>query len=222
MAFQPGLPGSQFPGEDYLVRRIQDLERAVQQLAAANPFAPMGITPTPNGFTVTGTETVNGSLTVNGPAAITGTLSLPAGIIGNDALANPISATTSHIDTDNFALSTGANVEKVRATFIVPAGFTRALVYATATMGGNNTSASTDNMYLSCTINGSGPGWSSKTAVVNGFSGDVANAATALLTGLGSTFYVSGKASSGVNAWPAPGAGNGTHMNLDVMVIYLR
>lgn len=50
----PGLPGSQFPSEDALIRRIQDLERTVQQLAAANPFAPMGIHPKPGGIDVAG------------------------------------------------------------------------------------------------------------------------------------------------------------------------
>lgn len=54
MAFQPGLPGSQFPSEDALIRRIQEIEKAIQQLAAANPFAPMGITPVQNGINLTG------------------------------------------------------------------------------------------------------------------------------------------------------------------------
>ena len=210
MGAQPGLPGSQFPGEDALVRRIQELERSVQQLAAANPFTPMGMKPTPNGVEFAGSM------------KILGTLDLPAGIIGNDALANPVAAVASHVDVQNFSLNTGASVEKVRATFTVPAGFTRALVFATATMGANNTSASTDNMYLACVVNGSSPGWQSKTAVVNGVSGNVANSATMLLTGLGGTFYVAAVASSGNNNWPAPGPGNGTHINLDAMVIYLR
>ena len=203
MGAQPGLPGSQFQGEDALVRRIQDLERSVQQLAAANPFAPMGMKPIPGGV------------------EIQGTLSLPAGIINNDALANPISAASSHVDIENFSLATGSSVEKIRSTFTVPAGFTQAQVYATATMNAVNTSASPDTMYVSCLIDGYGTGWQSKTTVVNGTSGNASKSVTRLLTGVGATFYVSAIASSGVNAWPvAPN--NGNTIDLSVMVIYLR
>jgi hypothetical protein len=54
MAFQPGLPGSQFPSEDALVRKVKDLERLVQQVAAANPLATAGIRAKPGGIDVTG------------------------------------------------------------------------------------------------------------------------------------------------------------------------
>ncbi|QFG09571.1 minor tail protein [Arthrobacter phage TripleJ] len=51
---QPGLPGSQFPSDDSLVRRIKDLERQVQQFAAANILATAGIGVIPNGVLVNG------------------------------------------------------------------------------------------------------------------------------------------------------------------------
>lgn len=54
MAFQPGLPGSQFGGEDMLIRKIRDLERAVQENAAANVLATAGIGVIPNGILVNG------------------------------------------------------------------------------------------------------------------------------------------------------------------------
>lgn len=50
----PGLPGSQFPGEDAMVRRIKDLERQVQQFTAANVLASAGIGVIPNGILVNG------------------------------------------------------------------------------------------------------------------------------------------------------------------------
>lgn len=210
-------PGQFNPkGEDWIGRELAELRKELRELKAANVFGLTGITPKDGGTDFDGYTNFNGNMKV------TGTLELPAGIIGNDALANPVGAASAHVDAENFALDTGASVEKVRATFTVPEGFTQALVFATATMGANNTSASTDNMYLACVVNGSSPGWQSKTAVVNGVSGNVANSATKLLTDLGSTFYVSAVASSGNNAWPAPGPGNGTHINLDAMVIYLR
>ena len=54
MGFQPGLPGSQFPGEDAQIRRVQELERQVQQFSAANVLATAGIGVVPNGVLVNG------------------------------------------------------------------------------------------------------------------------------------------------------------------------
>lgn len=51
---QPGLPGSQFPSDDWIPRKFADIERAMRELAAANPFAPMGIHPKPGGIDVAG------------------------------------------------------------------------------------------------------------------------------------------------------------------------
>lgn len=51
---QPGMPGSQFPGEDALLRRIKDLEREVQQFAAANVLATAGIGAVTGGVMVKG------------------------------------------------------------------------------------------------------------------------------------------------------------------------
>lgn len=54
MGGQPGLPGSQFVGEDYTVRRIKELEQQVQQFSAANVLATAGIGVIPNGILVNG------------------------------------------------------------------------------------------------------------------------------------------------------------------------
>lgn len=51
---QPGMPGSQFPGEDALPRKIKDLEREVQQFAAANVLATAGISAAEGGVLVKG------------------------------------------------------------------------------------------------------------------------------------------------------------------------
>lgn len=51
---QPGMPGGNFPGEDSVIRRIRDLERTVQQQAAANLLATAGISAKPGGIDVTG------------------------------------------------------------------------------------------------------------------------------------------------------------------------
>lgn len=54
MAWQPGAVGSNFPGEDALVRKVKDLERSIQQFAAANPLSTAGIRAKPGGIDVTG------------------------------------------------------------------------------------------------------------------------------------------------------------------------
>lgn len=51
---QPGMPGSQFPGEDAMIRKVRDLERQVQQFSAANVLASAGIGVIPNGILVNG------------------------------------------------------------------------------------------------------------------------------------------------------------------------
>lgn len=51
---QPGLPGSQFPGEDALLREVKDLRRQVQQFTAANVLKTAGIGVIPNGVLVNG------------------------------------------------------------------------------------------------------------------------------------------------------------------------
>lgn len=51
---QPGLPGSQFPGEDAINRRIRELEQRVQQFSAANILATAGINAAAGGVLVNG------------------------------------------------------------------------------------------------------------------------------------------------------------------------
>jgi hypothetical protein len=182
---------------------------------------------------VQGSETINGPLTVNdsmdvagdasfsGNMSITGTLDLPAGIIGNEALSNPLTPLVSHVDASNFALTTGPNVEKVRTTITVPAGFTQALIYATASMNAKNYNASTDSMYLACTVNGSTPGWSGQQSVPAGEVGHCTKTVASLLSPAGTSFYVNAKASSGGLDWAAS-TGDQNSINLDVMVLFLR
>lgn len=54
MGAQPGLPGSQFPGEDAQIRKVQELEKQIQQFTAANVLATAGIGVVPNGILVNG------------------------------------------------------------------------------------------------------------------------------------------------------------------------
>lgn len=219
---QPGQAGSQFPSEDALVRDVKDIKRDIQQLAAANPLGAAGIRAVAGGIVVEGSETVNGPLTINGPATITGTLSLPAGIIGNEALQAPVYPAVYHADTQNISIASGPNVEKVGVDVAVPAGYTRSLVSLTITMNMTNNSASTDLAYVGANINGTSPGWASVASATVGQSISLNNTVVALVTGLtgGGTFRLTGKASSGANTWPAAGTSN--VMNLNATVQFLR
>lgn len=219
MAFQPGLPGSQFPSEDALIRRIQDLEKAVQQLAAANPFAPMGITPTANGFTVTGNETVNGSLTVNGPAKITGTLDLPAGIIGNAALANPITTGSAGVTQQSFTLTTTAQTF-AQQNITVPNGYTQALVMNGVSGNGWNNNATAGYLYVASMINGSAGGYVIAPASGSGL-GFVSCFGIRTLTGLtgGSTISVGVSMYVDAGTWAASVSNSA---NTNALVLFLR
>jgi len=149
---------------------------------------------------VHGTATFDGDTTIGGNAAITGTLSLPAGIIDNAALASPVSAQVLYIDADNLTVNTPPyGAAKVNTTVTVPAGFTRAVVSVVArlsvynqhTTGGSNGTGG-DFVYCQVSI-GAIYGNSIGTVVLG--SGDVAYDVTPLstvITGLtgGDTFVV--------------------------------
>lgn|GEM_PF-2992640 len=195
---------------------VLDVDGTVNVNGATNLNGPTTITGQTD---VTGEATFNGPATINGPAKITGTLELPAGIIGNDALTSPLKPAAIHADATNFALATGANAEKVRATITVPAGYTQALVMATVTMSNRNPLSVADDMYLACSINGMSPGWSGQVTVAPNATGFITNSASGLFAGLGSTFYIAAKASSGNAAWAANV--NAT-ANVDAVVVFLR
>ncbi|MDT0171010.1 hypothetical protein [Pseudarthrobacter sp. BRE9] len=230
---QPGQAGSQFPSEDAMIRRIKDLERAVQELRSANQLGPAGIRAVPDGIVVEGSmdvqgaETVSGTLNVTGNADFTGnvhiggTLDLPAGIVNNDALSDPIVPGAYHADIQNISITSGPNVEKLRIDVPVPAGYTRALVNLTATMNMLNNSGATDSAFLGANINGISPGWSSNGTAASGAEVSLSNTVALLVEGLaGGTFPLTGKASSNSGTWAA--SGSSAVMNLNATVLFLR
>ncbi|WP_426998174.1 hypothetical protein [Pseudarthrobacter sp. N5] len=204
---QPGMPGSKAEGDDYLIRKIQDLERTVQHLAASNPFLAMGITP------------VAGGLNVTGNMAISGTLSLPNGIIGNAALSNPVQIGTASNGIGNYAITTTSTV-RASVTLTVPAGFTQAVVIANPTAMGYNNTASADYLYVMAVIQGIGGG-ELYTAAPAGLGVGLAAPFHTTLTGLtgGQTITVSVATRTGTNAWAASTA---NQANIYATAIYLR
>lgn len=81
---------------------------------------------------VDGDATFGGDTTVGGNMRVTGTLSLPAGIIDNAALANPLQMTEAEGDNDGFGIPTDSTV-MASCQLTVPPGFSRALVVAAGT-----------------------------------------------------------------------------------------
>jgi hypothetical protein len=124
----------------------------------------MGDTNIGGALDVTGATTIGGLLGVSGNATfsgkmrIAGTLELPAGIIGNDALANPLDFYAAGGSAGAFPLSTErTTVTSMVAT--VPRGFTRAVVQGIGSIYAGNTSANLD--YLRARVYVDAPAYSS-------------------------------------------------------------
>lgn len=131
-------PGKFQPrGEDWLVRRLQELEARVQRNEAANPFGPMGIKPVVGGFNVTGT------------------IGLPDNSIGNAALAQPLQISAGYADSDGFTLTT-TDQDFCTVTLTVPTGYTAATIIATGTVNTYNTNAASDYLWAQAFINTTG------------------------------------------------------------------
>lgn len=122
-----------------LQRYLRRQARAAQRQQQSSAFARSGTSVSED------VVTVDGELDVTGAMVVGGTLSLPAGIIDNAALANPIQVTDIYLDATNFAVTT-SYVSLASATITVPAGFTKAKVtvigqvgcYDPHTTGGSN------------------------------------------------------------------------------------
>ena len=96
---------------------------------------------------VGGTANFDGNTTIGGNAAITGTLSLPAGIINNDALTSPVVADIVNLTNTGFTVPANPTWgNAVSTTITVPPGCTQLLATCTAeayainpnTTGGSN------------------------------------------------------------------------------------
>lgn len=216
---QPGLAGSQFPSEDAQVRALKDIKRDVQQLAASNPLGAAGIRAVEDGIVVEGSETVNGPLIINGPATITGTLSLPAGIIGNDALASPMITEALNNYINNYSVDTTSTV-RASVTLTVPDGFTTAVVMTNATAMAQNSTASTDYLYVQAVVDGVNGG-EMYTSAAAGLAVGIASPFNTTIYGLtdGQEITVAVATRTGFAAWAASTA---AQANIYVTVLYFR
>jgi hypothetical protein len=244
----PQLPG--FGDAAAFIRRFKDIDHRINLLFEKlnNVLANTGLSvPSPGVTQVDGSLNVVGNLNVSGSSTVSGSngiqssnyvagtsgwkfngtsLEANTGVIGNGALANPISAISAHASADTFSLATGSNVAKATATITVPSGFSKALVQAFSAISAVNPTASLDTLYVGCRINNpagvdQNTGWSMAQAVAASTQGSVAESSTALITGLtaGQTFTVQTTASTGSAAWSASGS---NVANIDATIIWLR
>jgi len=209
---------------------LVDQRRQAGRQANSSSFNRSGMSATAEGETtvdgdliIDGTETVNGPLavhgtaafdgntTIGGNAAITGTLSLPAGIIDNDALANPLKAQYIYNTTSGYAVTT-TETTRASVTVTVPAGFTAAVVSVMGRVDGRNSNTTGgwnatggDLLHTRAWIAG-GTGQDMDLSVLG--SGDHAVSVmpfAAVLTGLtpGDTFILAAKVWSEYQNWAA-------------------
>jgi hypothetical protein len=135
-----------------LQRYLRQQARTAQRQQQSSAFNLSGTSVVAEDVTeVDGTLNVVGNLNVSGPAVITGTLSLPAGIINNDALANPVLSQSVYGTVSNFTLAAShpipAAISVIKTvTITVPAGFTSANVSVISRVFAynNNTSGGID------------------------------------------------------------------------------
>lgn len=189
---QPGMLGSGVSNDGDVMRMIQDLQRQVKELAAANPLATMGITPQMGGIIFGGNVEIDGNLTV------------PNGSISNAALQNPVVFESAAGSVTNMSISTTSTALET-VTLTTPAGYTQAQITAQAVAMAVNGSAAPDYLYVQAAINGVNGGevYSSSTDVGTGNS--VTNPYYATLYGLtsGLAINVSVAVRTSAASWPA-------------------
>lgn len=219
---QPGKPAPR--GEDWLVRKVQELEQKLQQMSAANPFGVMGIRPKKDGTEFDGFVHVNGPLDVSGDAEFTGnmkiggTLDLPNGIIGNAALASPISVGRSSASTSNFEVTT-TDQTLSSTTIEIPEGFTQALVFIVCNIGGINPNLTNDFLYSKSVIQGVASREVFGYVADNGGSVAVTTAKSDLLTNLAGGYITCAVTVRAQNAWSAHTA---NRAYVEAQAIFLR
>jgi hypothetical protein len=232
-----GQPGSFQPrGEDWIVRKIQELERRQNEQAAANVFGRTGITPKDGGTDLDGFVNINGEGVINGPLEVNGTmdvagdaeftgnmkiggtLDLPAGIIGNEALTDPLIVSTSGVSQNNFSLGPSSTVY-AGGTVTIPAGYSKASVLCMVVGGGMNSTAGLDYVYVAASINGVAGGETPQSTDAGRYATASANGIRSL-TGLnGGTITLGCQMRTNGGTWTAS---TSTFANMNAVIYFTR
>ncbi|MEP7194448.1 MAG: hypothetical protein ABI903_16505 [Actinomycetota bacterium] len=140
----PGSPGNQLPaGEDHIVRRLRDIERTITEMKAQDQLLVA--------LTRANLRMDPGALKVLGALDVAGSVSLPAGSINNDALADPNTPQAVYQSATGFAPGPAWS-EVVGVDLIVPATATRLLLTANAWVYAINSTASPDDLHARVSV----------------------------------------------------------------------
>lgn len=206
-----------------LLTRLRKIEAWMARKDSSSPFYGTGMHPNGAG----GLDSDNFVTDVSGYRLAEtpefNDVKLRGGIIGNDALSEPVRAARLHDDATGFAVGTGQGAVILSASVTVPAGYTQAIVLnlsvaATAI----NTTGSTDWLYAYGKVNNTSTGWQIGSAdVPAGAAGVAYDISSNHITGLasGSSLTVTGLVSSGLAAWSASGS---NVANIDAAILFLR
>ncbi|HEY9249287.1 MAG TPA: hypothetical protein VIO38_09160 [Rariglobus sp.] len=209
-----------------LLRELGDLKRRLAAVERYGPLRAAGIGVSPDGMTVdrslsvagdlsvTGDAAFSGDTIIGGNAAITGTLSLPAGIIDNAALAQPVVYRSGVANEPGIAVATTQTVRAV-ASLVVPENFTTANVVVLGSASVVNSTTSTQYAYLTAYVGINGEEWAwgggQRVTLAAGFTGSILapliRTRTGLTGGDAITAYVKIWASAALAADSAAWAG---------------
>lgn len=141
-----------------ITERMLRLERLVAGALRGSPLRQAGIAAETDLIRVLGSLVVEKELAVTGDTRILGTLSLPAGIIDNDALANPLQPAHGYASADGFGLTTSSTDVAV-ATVTVPEGFTKCWATGLGSIFVLNPTPNVDYLYTRIYIDSATHSW---------------------------------------------------------------
>lgn len=227
------MPTGEMPRDD-LIKWIRQLESRLAIVEQRSPLANTGMTvPAANEVDVTGLLKVLGDLNVTGTADISGlttvsgtsgirssnyvagsagwkfdgtSLEANTGVIGNGALANPVATSSMTGAATGFAVAM-ASTKITQASFTVPAGFTKALVFCHVEAGAYNSGTGGDYLNIQGAVNGVTGGSSQLYAATTEFAAGSA-VRMSQLTGLTAGGTITAEAWLGtlVGPWNASGS----------------
>lgn len=194
-------------------QKHNDLARRVEQQGSARRLESASIGK--GGLTIRD----GGKLIVDGDAQINGTLSLPKGIIDNDALSSPITTGSAGLTQQGFAVGSTGSTFAVQA-IPVPDGYSKAIVMNGVSGSAWNTTSSLGYLYVASMINGS-PGGEVVTPATGPGTGSATAFGVRTLSGLtpGSVITVGVYMRVGAGAW---GASASNAANTNAIALFLR
>lgn len=179
------------PGDDWVAKRLADLQRQIDGLTTARSLRHAVVDAGGlqsgdfDGDLATNTlGTAGWGLSGATGVGIFNALLLRTGSVAASALASPVLPAYAHTDAASFTVSTVlADVATVDIT--PPSGYTRALVYATATAAAQNSTATLDQLGVNVTVGGvTPPGYTAATDVSPGGVHSTTRSGVVLLTGI--------------------------------------